>query len=191
MPRRMHCRRVEKRHDVSVGEYADLPQVRSLHLDAVCCPHLTDRPMRPHAAGSCSSTAGITRTCALEKLDTREGAVAAQRAAALDPVSTAAACAFMLSLQTLATGQECGSTRGSTLLTSAPGAGEHISHVRDARAPRSWVAAALSPSAMPRVNTRVCGLRVTNVPSHFTTRTDAEARVWDSCGSPALLESDG
>ena len=109
----MYCRRVEKRHDVSVGEHADLPQVRSLHLDAVCCPHLTDRPMRPHAAGSCSSTAGITRTCALEKLDTREGAVAAQRAAALDPVSTAAARAFMLSLQTLATGQECGSTRGS------------------------------------------------------------------------------
>ena len=153
----MYCRRAEKRHDVSVGEHADLPQVRSLHLDAVCCPHLTDRPMRPHAAGSCSSTAGITRTCALEKPDTREGAVAAQRAAALDPVSTAAACASMLSLQTLATGQECGSTRGSALLTSAPGAGEHISHVRDARAPRSWVAAALSPSAMPRVNTRVWG----------------------------------
>ena len=130
---------------------------RCIYLDAVCCPLWTDRPMRPHAAGSCSSTAGITRTCALEKLDTREGAVAAQRAAALDPVSTAAACAFMLSLQTLATGQECGSTRGSTLLTSAPGAGEHICHVRDARAPRSWVAVALSPSAMPRVNTRARG----------------------------------
>ena len=155
LSRSAYFRRVEKRQDVSVGEHADLPQVRSLHLDAVCCPHLTDRPMRPHAAGSCSSTAGITRTCALEKLDTREGAVAAQRAAALDPVSTAATCASMLSLQTLATGQECGSTRGSTLLTSAPGAGEHISHVRDARAPRSWVAAALSPSSTPRVNTRV------------------------------------
>jgi len=86
----------------------------------------------------------------------REGVVAAQGPVALDPVSTAAARAFMLSLQTLVTGQDCGSTRVSTLLTigSAPGAGEHICHVRDARAPRSWVAAALSPSAMPRVNTR-------------------------------------
>ena len=187
----MHCRRVEKQHDVSVGEHADLPQVRSLHLDAVCCPHLTDRPMRPHAAGSCSSTAGITRTCALEKLDTREGAVAAQRAAALDPVSTAAACASMLSLQTLATGQECGSKHGSTLLTGAAGSGGHISRVRDARTQRSWVAAAMSPSAN-RVRTPVSGaLRLTSVPSHFTTRTDAEARVWDSCGSPALLESAG
>ena len=65
----------------------------------------------------------------------REGVVAAQGAVTLDPVGTAAARAFMLSLQTLATGQERGSTRGSTLLTSAPGAGEHISHVRDARAP--------------------------------------------------------
>ena len=129
MPRRMHCRRVEKRHDVSVGEYADLPQVRSLHLDAVCCPHLTDRPMRPHAAESCSGTAGITRTCDLEKLDTREGAVAVQRAVALDPVGTAAVRAFMLGWQTLAMGQECRSTRGSTLLTGAPGVGEHISHV--------------------------------------------------------------
>ena len=71
LSRSVYYRWAEKRHDVSVGEHADLPQVRSLHLDAVCCPHLTDRPMRPHAAESCSGTAGITRTCDLEKLDTK------------------------------------------------------------------------------------------------------------------------
>ena len=34
-------------------------------------------------------------------------------------------------------------------------------------------------------------LVVTSVPSHFTTRTHTEARLWDSCGSPALLGSSG
>ena len=123
----------------------------------VCCSHLTDRPMRPHAAESCSGTAGITRTCDPEKLDTREGAVAAQRAVALDPLGTAAVRAVMLGWQTLAMGQECRSTRGSTLLTGAPEAGEYISCVRGSRVPRSWVAAVLSPSAIPRANTRVLG----------------------------------
>ena len=90
LPRWMHCRRVENRHDVSVVEHDDHPQVRVLRLDARCCPHFTVRPMHPYAAGSCSSTASPTRSINPEQLGTEKSSVAAQRAAALDPVNTAA-----------------------------------------------------------------------------------------------------
>ena len=126
LPHRLYCRRVEKRHDVSVDDH---PQVRGLHLDAVCCPHFTDRPMHPHAAGSCSSSASITRFRDLKQLGTWKSSVAAQRAIALDLVNMAVARACMLSLQMLATGQVCESTPGPKLLIGAPGSGEHISRM--------------------------------------------------------------
>ena len=90
LSRWVHCRRVENRHAVRVGEHADHPQVRGLRLDAGCCPHFTVRPMHPYAAGSCSSTASTTRSINPEQLGTEKSSVAAQRAAALDPVNTAA-----------------------------------------------------------------------------------------------------
>ena len=90
LSRWVHCRRVENRHDVSVVEHDDHPQVRRLRLDAGCCPHFTVRPMHPYAAGSCSSTASTTRSINPEQLGTEKSSVAAQRAAALDPVNTAA-----------------------------------------------------------------------------------------------------
>ena len=59
LSRWMHCRRVENRHAVGVGEHTDHHHVRGLRLNAVCYPHITDRPMLESFAESCSSTAVI------------------------------------------------------------------------------------------------------------------------------------
>ena len=63
----------------------------------------------------------MTRTINPEQLGSEKSSVAAQRAAALDPVNTAARAPLTceLSLQTLVMGQESGFTPGSPLLTGA------------------------------------------------------------------------
>ena len=177
LPRRLHCKRVEMRHDVCVDEHADHPQVRGLHLDAVCCSHFTDPPKHPHAAGGCSSSASSTCSLDREQLGTVMSLVAAQRAIALDLVNAVVAHACMLSLQMLVMGQKCRSTPNLKLLIGAPGAGEHIYCMWDLRERRSWVTMVPCRRAVPCADTASRALLVPRVLAHFTTRTHAEAHM--------------
>ena len=120
--------------------------------------------------------------------DSNPGAFFQPEWPALDRVNLAVACAFMLSLQALATGQECGSTPGPTLLAGAPGAGEHISHLRDPRERPSWAAA-----MRPRVCTAsrlACDTRLSfpersgTLQTLYTWSGASVELVWVACVGP-------
>ena len=189
LPRWMHFRRVENRHAVGVGEHADHPQVRGLRLDAGCCPHFTVRPMLPYAAGSCSSTASTTRTINPEQLGTEKSSVAAQRAAALNPVNTAVRAPVSSACRRSSWARKADSHLAHRCLPVLPdregtslGCGTLVSSGPGSlRSRLSWSYG---------VRRRVSGRRlVTSVQSHFTIRTHAEACLRGSCGSPVLLGS--
>ena len=74
----------------SLNYEAHLGTTADASSTAAIAPHFTVRPMHPYAAGSCSSTASTTLTINPEQLGSEKSSVAAQRAAALDPVNTAA-----------------------------------------------------------------------------------------------------